>query len=278
MKGRAKRPAFSFPRMTRLQAGALLAAGGHDTQARAPMPISRTYPSATAAFLAGLRSALTSVFVLVLAGTYVGIGALAHNFGLAPWWLALSTVLIFAAPAQVILVTALGAGSPLVEVGIAVTLSAIRLFPMVVALLPLLRNAKTPTRDLLIPTHFTSVSMWVESLRILPSVAFERRIPFCNGLSAGYCGTAVLFGFVGSFLAAGLPTLLAGALLFLTPMSFLISTSRNARAAIDKLALVFGLIIGPLLVYYQIGLDLMWTGIAAGTLAYTVHRVTGARA
>jgi predicted branched-subunit amino acid permease len=245
---------------------------------RRSMPITRKYPSTTAAFLAGLRSALTSVFVLVLAGTYIGIGALAHNFGLAPWWLALSTVLIFAAPAQVILITALGAGSPLIEVGIAITLSAIRLFPMVVALLPLLRNAKTPTRDLLIPTHFTSVSMWVESLRILPSLPFERRIPFCNGLSVGYCGTAVVFGFVGSFLAAGLPTLLAGALLFLTPMSFLISTSRNARAAIDKLALVFGLIIGPLLVHYQVGLDLMWTGIAAGTLAYAVHRASGARA
>ena len=243
------------------------------------MPITRTYPSATAAFLAGLRSALTSVFVLVLAGTYVGIGALAHNFGLSPWWLAVSTLLIFAAPAQVILVSALGAGSPLFEVAIAVTLSAIRLFPMVVALLPVLRRAKTTrTRDLLIPTHFTSVSMWVESLRILPSVAFERRIPFCNGLSAGYCGTAIVFGFVGAYLAAGLPTLLAGALLFLTPMSFLISTTRNARAAIDKLALAFGLIIGPLLVHYQIGLDLMWTGVIAGTLAYAVHRVTGARA
>lgn len=48
------------------------------------MPITRT-ASASAAFLAGLRSALTSVFVLVLAGTYIGIGALAHNFGLSPW-------------------------------------------------------------------------------------------------------------------------------------------------------------------------------------------------
>ena len=65
------------------------------------MAISRSYPSSTAAFLAGLRSALTSVFVLVLAGTYIGIGALAHNFGLSVWWLAASTVLIFAAPAQV---------------------------------------------------------------------------------------------------------------------------------------------------------------------------------
>jgi predicted branched-subunit amino acid permease len=242
------------------------------------MPITRSYPSSTAAFLAGVRSALTSVFVLVLAGTYIGIGALAHNFGLSVWWLAASTVLIFAAPAQVILISALGAGSPLVEVALAVTLSAIRLFPMVVALLPVLKTKSTRMRELVPPTHFTSVSMWVESLRILPSLPHENRIAFCNGLSAGYCGTAVVFGFVGQYLAAGLPALLSAALLFITPMSFLTSTARNARALIDRLAFVLGLIVAPLLTHFQIGLDLMWTGVIGGTLAYAAHRLLGARA
>jgi predicted branched-subunit amino acid permease len=242
------------------------------------MPITRTYLSSAAAFVAGARSALTSVFVLVLAGTYIGIGALAHNFGLSIWWLALSTLLIFAAPAQVILISALGAGSPLFEVALAVTLSAIRLFPMVVALLPVLKYKGTRTRDLVIPTHFTSVSMWIESLRTLPSLPHENRVAFCNGLSAGYCGTAVVFGFVGQYLAAGLPLLLSAALLFITPMSFLISTARSTQALIDRFAFVLGLIIAPLLTYFQIQLDLLWTGIIGGTLAYAAHRFFGTRA
>ncbi len=116
---------------------------------------------------------------------------------------------------------------------------------MVVALLPLLRGQSTRLRDLLLPTHFTSVSMWVESLRLLPAMPRERRIAFCNGLSVGYMGTAVTFGFVGYYLAAELPPLFAGALLFLTPMSFLISTARNARQMVDRLALVLGLVLGP---------------------------------
>jgi len=240
--------------------------------------VMRTYETNFVSFAAGVGSALTSVFVLVLAGTYIGIGALTHNLGLSPWWLAISTALIFAAPAQVILITALGAGSPLFEVAIAVTLSAIRLFPMVVALMPVLRGPKTRTRELVIPTHFTSVSMWVESLRILPSLPFARRVAFCNGLSVAYCGTAVVFGFVGSYLAAGLPALLSAALLFITPLSFLMSTARNARAAIDRLALVLGLLLAPLLTYFQIGLDLMWTGVIGGTLAYATHRLLGLRA
>jgi predicted branched-subunit amino acid permease len=230
-------------------------------------------PSTAAVFFAGVKSALTSVFFLVLAGTYIGMGALTHDYGFSSWWLALSSILVWAAPGQVILISSLGTGAPPVEAAVTVTLSAIRLFPMVVALLPLLRGPQTRLRDLLLPTHFTSVSMWVESLRLLPTMPRERRIAFCNGLSVGYMGTAVTFGFAGYYLAAGLPPLLAGTLLFLTPISFLISTARNARVMVDRLALALGLVLGPTLTYWHVGLDLMWTGVVGGSLAYGVHRL-----
>jgi hypothetical protein len=164
-------------------------------------------------------------------------------------------------------------GAALFEIALAVTLSAVRLFPMVVALMPVLRGPTTRLRDLLLPTHFTAVSMWVESLRLLPSIEHQWRIPFCNGMSAGYMATAAVFGFVGFYLAAGLPPLLAGGLLFLTPMSFLMSTARNAHMMLDKLGLVLGLLIGPLLTILDVNLDLMWTGLIGGTLAYLVHRI-----
>jgi predicted branched-subunit amino acid permease len=242
------------------------------------MPPPEAIPSPAAVFFAGVKSALTSVFFLVLMGTYIGIGALAHELGLASWWLALSTMLVWAAPAQVILISALGTSAAPIEVAIAVSLSAIRLFPMVVALLPLLRGPGTRLRDLLLPAHFTSVSMWVESLRLLPGMPRERRIAFCNGLSVGYMGTAATFGFVGYYLAAGLPPLFAGALLFLTPMSFLITTAHNARQVVDRLALMLGLMLGPLLSYWHVSLDLMWTGVIGGSLAYGIDRLRRAAA
>jgi predicted branched-subunit amino acid permease len=231
------------------------------------------FSSPAAAFFAGAKTALTSVFMLVLAGTYIGIGALTHDFGLSSWWLAISTILVWAAPAQVILITTITAGAALFEIALAVTLSAVRLFPMVVALMPVLRGPTTRLRDLLLPTHFTAVSMWVESLRLLPGIEHQWRIPFCNGMSSGYMATATVFGFVGFYLAAGLPPLLAGGLLFLTPMSFLMSTARNARMMVDKLGLLLGLLIGPLLTFLDVNLDLMWTGLVGGTLAYLVHRI-----
>jgi hypothetical protein len=91
-------------------------------------------------------------------------------------------------------------------------------------------------------------------------------------------GTAVVFGFVGYYLAAGLPVLLAAMLLFLTPMSFLLSTANNARMIVDRLAFAFGLVLGPTFAYFAVGLDLMWTGLVGGTVAYLIHRFREARA
>jgi predicted branched-subunit amino acid permease len=229
--------------------------------------------SSTSAFLYGLWSGVTSVFILVLSGTYVGLGALAHDFHFSEWWLALSTVLVWAGPAQLILITALGTGGAPIEAAIAISLSGIRLFPLVVTLLPLLREKGTPLRKMVLPTHFTSVSMWVENMRLLPALPMERRVAFCNGLSSAYMAAACICGFAGFYLAAGLPALLAAGLLFLTPMAFLISTARNATQMIDRIALALGLALGPAITAAHIGLDLMWTGVIGGTLANGFHRL-----
>ena len=233
-------------------------------------------PSATSAFFDGMRASCTSVFTLVLIGTYVGIGALAHDYGFSLPWVMLSTVLVWAGPAQVIMISALGTGATLFETAMAVGLSGVRFLPMVIALLPLLRAPQTRTRDLILPAHFTAASMWVECFRLLPAVLRERRIAYCNGLGLGFTLPAHVGCVIGFYLTASLPLLLTATLLFLTPLSFLMSTARNARSLVDRMALVLGLIISPLLTWWGIGLDLLWTGIVGGSVAYGVHRLRGA--
>lgn len=228
--------------------------------------------SAAAAFRDGMKAIFGSVFLYTLFGNYIGFGALAHDLGFSVLWATLSTVLIWAAPAQVILISALGTGA-LVEAAIAVGLSGIRLLPMVVALLPQIREPGTRTRELMLPAHFTAVSMWVEALRLLPARPRQHRIAFCNGIGTGFTIAAVTATVCGFYLAAGLPTLFAAALLFLTPMAFLVSIAGNSRLLVDRLALGFGLIIMPVLAYYKVDLDLLWTGLIGGTLAYAIHRL-----
>jgi predicted branched-subunit amino acid permease len=235
------------------------------------MPSDPDSPSALSTFLRGFAAAWRSPFAYVLFGTFVGIGALGHDFGFSLLWMVLSTALIWAAPAQVILISALGTGASAIEAAIAVTLSGVRLLPMVVALLPMLRTEGTRTRDLILPAHFTAISMWVEALRLLPGVPREQRIAFCNGLSCGLVLSSLLATAVGYYLAGNLPPLYGGALLFLTPLSFALSLVRNSHQLVDRLAFVFGVVLAPLLTALHVDLDLLWSGIIGGTLAYLPH-------
>jgi predicted branched-subunit amino acid permease len=229
--------------------------------------------SALAAFAQGLRAASRSIFLFVVFGTYVGIGALAHDVGFSLPFALGTTLLVWAAPNQVILISALGAGMAPLATALAVSLSGVRLLPMVVSLLPLIRTPAVRTRTLIVPAHFTSISVWVEALRLLPGVTRAHRIAFYNGLGVGLLVSASAGTAAGFYLSANLPALFAAALLFLTPASFLVSTYAASRRAVDRLALGLGLAVGGALALANVPLDLVWTGLVAGTLAWRGHRL-----
>ncbi|HWL03381.1 MAG TPA: AzlC family ABC transporter permease [Xanthobacteraceae bacterium] len=228
-------------------------------------------------FAAGLKASFRSVLAYALIGTFVGYGGLCLDLGLSVWWAALSTLFIFAAPAQVILVTTLGAGT-LVQAALAVTLSAIRLLPMVVALLPMIRGPQTRTRNLILPAHFVAVSMWVESLRLAPHVPREQRVGFCNGIGTGMTIMSVAGTVAGYLLAARLPPTFAAAVLFLTPMMFLVSTARGATMISDRVGFALGLAVTPGLILAGFELALLYGALLGGTLGYAAHRLRRAAA
>jgi predicted branched-subunit amino acid permease len=224
-----------------------------------------------------LRAAGRSVFLIVLLGSYMSIGGLAHDLGFPIAWTVVSTLLVWAAPAQVILVTALGTGTAPFEAAIAVALSGIRLLPMVVVLLPVLRAPKTHTRALLLPAHLTAVSFWIELLRLAPALPRENRIAFAHGLGSGLLAAATAATIAGFYLAGVLPNALVAAMLFLTPMSFLASAIRSARTLSDRAAFAIGMVMAPLLALARVDLDLLWTGLIGGTAAYAIYRLNRPR-
>jgi hypothetical protein len=57
----------------------------------------------------------------------------------------------------------------------------------------------------------------------------------------------------------------------LTPLAFLLSTARNCRQLSDILALLLGLALFPLVAMFHTGVDILISGVAAGTVAYAVH-------
>ena len=223
------------------------------------------------AFAWGMSSVASTVLTLVLFATYLGIGALAHDTHFSLGWALASTLLVWAGPAQIILISTLGSGATVVQAAVAVTVSAIRLFPMVVSVLPMLRTQQTKRRHLVLAAHFIAVTLWVECYRLLPQVPRGRRIAFVHGLGCGLLAVCLSATALGYGLAANLPQLFAAAILLLTPLAFLLSTARNCRQISDILALVLGLALYPAAATLHTGVDILISGISAGTIAYGAH-------
>src|SRR3954453_11160328 len=242
---------------------------------RVPVPLppldSPQWQNSARAFAWGMRSVASTVLTLVLFATYLGIGALAHDSHFSLGWALASTLLVWAGPAQIILISTLGSGATVVQAAVAVTMSAIRLFPMVVSVLPLLRTAQTKRRHLVLAAHFVAVTLWVECYRLLPKVPRERRIAFVHGLGCGLVTVCLTATALGYGLAANLPQLFAAAILLLTPLAFLLSTARNSKQLSDILALILGLALYPVVAAFNTGVDILISGVAAGTLAYGAH-------
>src|ERR1700716_4347983 len=230
----------------------------HTVRSAVPLPPldSPRWQSSLRAFAWGMRSVTSTVLTLVLFATYLGIGALAHDTHFSLGWVLASTALVWAGPAQIILISTLGSGATIVQAAIAVTVTAIRLFPMVVSVLPMTRTPTTKRRHLILVAHFIAVTMWVECYRFLPQVPRERRIAFVHGLGSGLVCIGLDATTIDNLLAANLSQLFAAAILLLTPLAFLFSTARNSREVADVVALVLGLVLYSVASMMHSGVDI----------------------
>lgn len=219
-----------------------------------------------------MRAATTSVQGLVLFAAMVGFGGLCRDIGFPVGAAMLSSVLVWALPAQVLVVGGYAAGNAAPVIALAVGLSSVRLFPMTAALMPYLRGRGVGIGRQLLAAHFIAVTAWIEGMRRLPGMNAEGRMPFFLGMGTFFVTGAALMTLIGFLLAGTLPRSLALGLLFLTPLSFLIQLSHNARDLVDRLALAFGLVLAPVMAEIGGRLDLLWTGLIGGTAAWAVHR------
>lgn len=239
-----------------------------------PPPESSDWLRASRVFALGFHSAVTSVLGFVLFATFIGIGAFTHDAGFSLGWALAASMFLWAGPAQIILVSSLHAGATVIEAAVAVTLSAIRLLPMVVSVVPMMKTEQTKTSSLVLPAHFTAITFWVESFRLLPLVPREQRITFANGLGTGFVVICLVATAIGYELSARLPPLFAAGILALTPLTFLLSTARNAHSFVDRLSLLLGLLCFPLIsTYMHTGFDILVSGVGAGTIAYGCGRL-----
>ena len=229
-------------------------------------------PSAPLWFLEGMRQALTGpAFYVAL--SLMGVGSLTKAADFPLGVALVSTVLVWAGPGQLLFFSAIAAKTPLPAIALAVSLSSVRLTPMCLSVLPMLRSQRRRTSKLtlLAAAHFIAVTVWAESLRRLPDIDREARLPFFFGFALTCMGLTTLSAAFGFWLAGALPLPLAAGLLMLSPIYFLAATARSARNGADWLAVVFGAALAPLAVtFVGGGFDLPLLALVGGGGAWAI--------
>lgn len=219
------------------------------------------------AFLHGLRAAY-SVAAFVLFATALGFGALARETGFTLGHTAFLSLTMFALPNQVVLIDQLARGASLTAAALAVTLAAVRLLPMVATIMPTLRgSARRPLLEV-IAAHFVAITTWIEGARRLPSLPQDLRLPHHLGIGAAVCGMMVLGSVTGYLLSVGMPPVVSAALVFTTPLYFILSLVATAKARLDVAAIVLGCSLAPVFYLLVPGIDLLASGLVGGTAAF----------
>ncbi len=220
--------------------------------------------------LRGIRAAF-SLPGLILASSFIGFAALAKDAGLTLTQTVFMTGIVWALPSKVVLVGSVISNTALPAAALAVTLSAIRLMPMVVSIMPELRTEKTPRWVLYALAHCVAVTSWVLALERFRGVPRDMRTTYYAGL--GF--TLILFNMlvvaVVFVLAQSLPPAVSAVLFMLTPIYFLTSLWGSARERAVHVAMVLGLVFGPVFHMWLPEFDLLAAGLIGGGLAYGWH-------
>ncbi len=209
----------------------------------------------------------------LLAMGLIGIGPLALAVGHPLGAAIASTLFVWAGPAQVLFYGGLAAGLSPLGIATAVTLSSVRFLPMTMSLLPLVRRPGQSLLQQLLMSHFVTVTVWSESLRRLPHMPQEERVPYYFGFAMACCSISTLATGVGYLLSGQAPLPIAAGLLFLTPMFFTVSISAGARGLSDGVAIASGFLLQPIaLALIGPELDLLLVGLVGGTAAFVLDR------
>jgi hypothetical protein len=222
-------------------------------------------------FLLGMRG-IFSLPAIILMLSFVGFAAFTAEAKIPVEQVMFMTGIVWALPAKVILVGSMLSGAHIATAFLAVTLSSVRMMPMVAALVPEIRTSRTPTWLLLIVSHFVAITAWVFAMEKVWDVPRGGRVAFFAGFGvtltlSNVALVGLAYGAVSEF-----PPIVSGCLFFLTPVYFLTSIWISARHRVIYWALGIGLVLGYVFAVVAPQYDILLTGLVGGTLAWWGER------
>lgn len=219
----------------------------------------------------GIAGSLTLGLVF-LSLSFVGFGAYARDAGFALWQMVFMSMSMWALPSILVFASSIATGGSILATAIAVALSAVRLMPMTIALLPLLGNVKKQRIWLVVAVHYVAVTAYVEGFLRLPKLPEEHRLAYFVGFGTSLMIIATTAGAFGFLVAGALPKVLSIGLVLISPLYFLISMLKTATTLSEQVAVASGLVLGPIAHSINAEFDLLIGGVVAGVLGFAVQR------
>ena len=236
------------------------------------MDFRRTEQTWGAYFRQGMKHCLQAPGIGLFAAMS-GFGALAKDSGVSLLIALGMTGGMWSTPGQVAFVELFATGVGGVALIASVTIANVRMFPLTIALMPLLRTRQGVEPAHYVMAHINSVTSFVQVVEMCRHVSEKRlRTAYFFGfttacMSAGLLGTAL-----GYTMAARMPGLIARALMLVTPLFMLLLAARSSRRAVLA-SVALGCALVPL--GYTVSTDwgLLTGGVLAGTLAFGFERM-----
>lgn len=210
--------------------------------------------------------------VVTLFASMIGYGSMAREAGLGLWPAVVSTAVVWGLPGQIAMIELYALGAPMLAVVAASSAANARFLPMVLSVMPLFNEALPRRRWRYVVAQFMSLNPWAAIMRRGPSMPAAERPPYYAGF-AFMCVSAALLGTATGFdLAGSMSREVTLTLVFLNPVFFiLVFADARGRAAV--MAVLAGIVAGPLFHLLSADWGLLLTGAVAGSGAYLADRV-----
>ena len=161
-------------------------------------------------------------------------------------------------------------GASLINIFLAVWLVNTRLYPMTVALMPLLLHKSQPRWKYYLSCHFIAVSAWLIMKSNYQSIKKKHRIDFWIGIGAGTWSIAIVSTIIGFLASDYLNKDMMIGLAIVNPVYFTCMMVGAMKSLQISLSIILGAILGPAFFFISPEWSILYGGASAGTIAYFI--------